>query len=130
MRGESTIFALLSGQEQPLDRVRRYGVAGQPIPATETYRKVLSSLLKDGIRVEKWIIINERDGTYTLAMTYNGAAGAHFDAARSTHALNWDLLRSRLEDYRFVAADECPLTRLVSRAAQFEHAAASYAYAQ
>lgn len=116
MRADPTIFEALTSDISKLDPHRRYGVSGQPIPATETYRRVVSSLMRNGIRVEKWVIVNGRDHTVTYASTYNGVAGAHFDASRHTEWLSWDHLRSKLDGFQYVPTDECPVATPVHAA--------------
>lgn len=97
------------------DRIRKYGRTGQPIPATQTYRRIVSTMARSGIRVEKWVIINERNDTASFVITYNGVAGAHFDLASNTQWLNWESLRPLLEDYQYLPADECPVAIPISR---------------
>lgn len=115
MRADQNIFEVLSTDVSKIEPNRRYGVTGQPIPATETYRRVVSSLMRNGIRVEKWVIVNERDHTVTYASTYNGIAGAHFNAAKNTEWLSWDHLRTKLDGYQVVPTDECPVATSVRK---------------
>lgn len=115
MRPEPTVYETMHAAIDDVEPIRRFGKTQKPIPATETYRRVVSTLMRNGIRVEKWIIINERDHTVTFASTYNGIAGAHYDATHNTQWLSWDLLRPRLEGYQYVPADECPIVTVVAR---------------
>lgn len=115
MRAEQSIYELLTLNMESVDRFRRFGRSGSPIPATQTYRKVISNLFRDGIRVEKWILINERTNQAIFATTYNGETGSHYDVETHTEYLSWEHLRSRLEDYHFVAPDLCPICRPIGR---------------
>jgi hypothetical protein len=117
MRAEPTIHEIMTADLENIEPQRRFGRTGKPVPATDVYHRVVSTLLRDGIRVERWIIVNERDQSVTFAITYNGIAGSHFDAGRNTHWLNWDTLQSRLEDYQYVPTDECPIATPVARVA-------------
>lgn len=116
MRAEPTIHEVMTLDMAAVEPQRRFGQTRRPIPATEVYRRVVSTLLRSGIRVERWILVNERDQKVTYAITYNGITGAHFDSGRNTHWLSWDMLRSKLEDYQFVAPDECPIAQGITRA--------------
>lgn len=115
MRGEPSIFQVMTGDLSTEDPRCRFGATSAPIPATETYRMVINTLVRNGISVERWIIVNERDHTVTYASTYNGVTGSHYDAARNTHWLSWDHLRPKLEEYQFVPTDTCPIATPVSR---------------
>ena len=117
MHAEPTIHQVLMQDLDRIDPHRRFGRLGSPIPATEVYRRVVSTLIRDGIRVERWILVNQRDQSVTYAITYNGITGAHFDPTRSTHWLSWDAIRGKLEDYKYVSADECPIARPICRVA-------------
>lgn len=108
------IYDALAAELQTVDPRRRYGRSGEPIAATETYRRVISTLRRDGIRVERWILVNERDQTVTYAFTYDGLVGAHYDAQQNTEGLSWEQLRPKLDQYKYVPADECPIARPVS----------------
>jgi hypothetical protein len=114
MEGEASIYDALMAELQSVDPCRRYGQSGQPIPATETYRRILSTLRRDGIRVERWILINQIQQTVTYAFTYDGVVGAHYDVRKNTHDLSWERLRPKLEDYQYVPADDCPIARPIS----------------
>jgi len=116
MRKEPTIYDIMTQDLKTIEPGRRYGKTMLPIPATAVYRRVISTLMRDGIRVEKWILINQRDNKVTSVMTYNGIAGAHFDAQRNTQLLSWELLQPKLENFRYVPTDECPVAAPVSRA--------------
>lgn len=111
MEHEPSLYDSLMAQLQTLDPCRRYGQRGEPIPATETYRRVLATLRRDGIRVERWILVNELAQTVTYAFTYDGVVGAHYDVGKNTHDLSWERLRPKLEEYQYVPADECPIAR-------------------
>lgn len=115
MRVEQAIYETLTTDLATLDPNRRFGTSGKPIPATETYRRVVSTLIRNGIRTEKWILINERDHTVVFVTTYNGVAGTHYDVTRNTQWLSWEALRPRLEDYKFVPTDECPVALAAPR---------------
>ena len=115
MRVEPSIYEAVTVNLEQLEPARRFGRLGRPIPATETYRRVVSTLLRAGIRVEKWVLVNERDHTVTFSTTYNGIAGRHFDAVRNTQWLSWENLRPRLENYQFVPPDECPIAAYVPK---------------
>jgi hypothetical protein len=104
---EPSSYEALTAELHTVDPYRRYGRSGHPIAATETYRRVISTLRRDGIRVERWILVNERDQTVTYAFTYDGLVGAHYDAQQNTHALNWERLRPKLDQYQYVSPDEC-----------------------
>lgn len=114
MECEPSIYDVLAEQLQQIDPRRRYGQSGRPIPATETYRRVISTLHRDGIRVERWILVNQRDQTVTYAFTYDGVVGAHYDARKNTHQLSWERLRPKLEEYQYIPADECPIALPIS----------------
>ena len=120
MRYEQSVYEPSAGSDH-LNRQQRYGKAGQPIPATETYRRIVSTLRHSGIRVEKWAIVNEPNHTVTFVSTYNGVAGAHYDAASNTHWISSDALRSAVEDYQYIPPDECPVAAPISRRASAEH---------
>jgi hypothetical protein len=115
MRTEQSIYETLTTDLSAIDPNRRFGVAGKPIPATEAYRRVMSTLLRNGIRVEKWILINEREHTVTFVTTYNGVAGIHYDVTKNTQWLSWETLRPKLEAYQYTPADECPVAMAISR---------------
>lgn len=115
MRTEQSVYEALTTDLSVVDPNRRFGVSGKPIPATEGYRRVMSTLIRNGIRVEKWILINERDHTVTFVTTYNGVAGVHYDVTKNTQWLSWEAIRSKLEDYQFAPVDECPVAMAVSR---------------
>lgn len=108
------IYDALAAELQTVDPRRRYGRSGEPMAATETYRRVISTLRRDGIRVERWILVNERDQTVTYAFTYDGLVGAHYDAQQNTELLCWEHLRPKLDQYKYVSPDECPIARPVS----------------
>ncbi len=118
MRSEQTAYEAMTTDIADVEPMRRFGRLGKPIPATEAYRRIVSTLIRNGIRVEKWILINERDHIVTYVTTYNGITGAHFDAVQNTHWLSWDAVRSKILDYRYVATDECPIARPISRLSQ------------
>src|SRR5512147_2685559 len=59
MRTEQSIYEVVTTDLSTLDPNRRFGVSGKPIPATEAYRRVVSTLLRNGIRSERWILIHE-----------------------------------------------------------------------
>jgi hypothetical protein len=109
MRTEQTIYEALTIDLATLDPNRRFGISGKPIPATEVYRRVVSTLMRNGIRSERWILVNERTHTVTFVTTYNGVAGTHYDVTKNTQWLSWETLRPRLEEYQFVPTDECPV---------------------
>jgi hypothetical protein len=115
MRTEQTIYETLTTDLAEFAPNRRFGIAGKPIPATEVYRRVVSTLLRNGIRTERWILINEREHTVTFVTTYNGVAGTHYDVTKNTQWLSWDTLRPRLEEYHFVPTGECPVALPASR---------------
>lgn len=115
MRTEQTIYEALTTDLATLDPNRRFGVAGKPIPATEAHRRVMSTLMRNGIRVEKWVLINEREHTVTFVTTYNGVAGTHYDATRNTQWLSWAALRPKLDGYQFAPVDECPVAMAIPR---------------
>lgn len=115
MRTEQTIYEALMTDLSTVDPNRRFGVSGKPIPTTEAYRRVMSTLMRNGIRVEKWILVNEREHTVTFVTTYNGVAGMHYDVTRNTQWLSWEALRPKLEDYQFAPTDECPVAMSISR---------------
>jgi len=117
MRAEPSIYEVLNMNLQEIDPLRRFGKTGRPIQATEVYRRIVSTLMRDGIRVEKWIIVNEIEHTVTFAVTYNGITGSHYDAERNTQWLVWETLRSRLETYHYVPTDECPIAEPARRPA-------------
>lgn len=118
MGAEPSVYEVLNTNLSDMDARRRFGRTGRPIAATETYRRVISTLMRDGIRVEKWILVNERNHTVTFAVTYNGITGAHFDAEQNTQWLQWDTIRSRVEAYQYVSPDECPIAETAPRAQQ------------
>ena len=109
MRTEQSIYETLTTDLSALDPNRRFGISGKPIPATEAYRRVVSTLIRNGIRSERWILINEREHTVTFVTTYNGVAGTHYDVTKNTQWLSWETLRPRLVDYQYVPTDECPV---------------------
>jgi len=115
MRTEQSIYETLTTDLSTIDPNRRFGVAGKPIPATEAYRRVMSTLLRNGIRVEKWVLINEREHMVTFVTTYNGVAGTHYDVTKNTQWLSWEALRPKLEAYQHIPADECPVAMAISR---------------
>ena len=115
MRTEQSIYETLTTDLSMLEPNRRFGTAGKPIAATEAHRRVVSTLMRNGIRVEKWILINERENTVTFVTTYNGVAGVHYDATKNTQWLSWNALRPRMEEYHYVPTDECPVAMAVSK---------------
>lgn len=115
MRLEQTIYETLTTDLATFDPNRRFGMSGKPIPATEAYRRVMSTLLRNGIRTEKWVLINERDHTVTFVTTYNGVTGTHYDVTKNTQWLSWEALRRRLDNYTFVPVDECPVALAAPR---------------
>lgn len=115
MRAEPTIHEVMTLDLNRVEPQRRFGQTGRPIPATEVYRRVVSTLLRNGIRVERWILINEREQTVTYAITYNGITGAHYDPVKNTQWLSWDTIRSKVEDYQFILPDECPIAHAIRR---------------
>lgn len=118
MRAEPTIYETINASLEEIEPIRRFGKTALPIPTTEAYRRVVSTLIRNGIRVEKWILVNDRDHTVTFITTYNGIAGAHYNATQNTQWLSWDLLRSRLESYQYVSAEECPVAIAIAKPAR------------
>lgn len=121
MRTEPSVYETMNSSVETIEPVRRFGKTQQPIATTEAYRRVVSTLIRNGIRVEKWILINERDHTVTFATTYNGIAGAHYDAMQNTQWLSWDAIRSRLESYQYVPTDECSIAVAVAKPSAMAH---------
>ena len=115
MRCEQTVCEVLNSDINHIEPMRRFGRMARPIMATEVYRRVVSTLMRNGIRVEKWILVNECDHTVTFATTYNGITGTHFDPEQNTHWLSWNTLRPKIEAYTYIPTDKCPIATPVSR---------------
>ena len=92
---------------------RRFGVTEAPIRATHAFRRMVSTLCQNGIRVERWVLVNELEGTVTRVTTYNDEAGSHFDAVKNTSPIGRPGLIVRLEDYQAVPVWACAVAVMV-----------------
>lgn len=93
------------------ERVARFGICGSPVPATRCF--VSESVSHRGIRVSKWVLVNEVKGTVTFANTFNGRLGANWDPGVFTFKLDGKRLR-KLVKLVEVPVGECPVAIPVS----------------
>jgi hypothetical protein len=88
---------------------RTYGVTGRPIRATSVFRIGPRAVGRDGVVVEKWMLLNARTNTATLVTTRNGRAGWRFNPAANTYAPDFSMCLRTLKGCHPVAIKECPV---------------------
>lgn len=90
----------------------KFGLTGQPIPATKCFKAPFSNFSRPDVRAEKWIIENSQTGTVVFANTYDDKLGSHFNlesATRSLNNINTKRQAKRMREYREVPVEQCPI---------------------
>lgn len=88
---------------------RQFGRRQAPVLATHAYRLPLTPLRHNGLRVEKWVLVNDRRQTMTFLTTYNGTPGSNYDAQRNTRPFDLFELCARLKNFEQVPVEYCPV---------------------
>src|SRR5262245_52372918 len=88
---------------------RLAGIAA--VTATHAFHANVQSMTARPIRVERWLLVNQRTRTLTSITVYRENGEPPRCAIRYTVAVDLFNLFRRLADYREVAVEECPLAR-------------------
>lgn len=98
------------------ERSERFGRTKLPIPATHCYMSAITNFSKKDVKAEKWILVNERDGTMTFANTFDGKLGANWDRDTFTFAIDAAKLGAKVAGMDSVPIDECPVAITLGQA--------------